>query len=96
MSAPGFMSRLGASSGAPSNYYAPPSSGKGGGGGFIYGLLADVVVLLIGVILIIVSQAKCREDGDSTECRNYRIAGGSFIAISSVILIIMLVLKFKR
>ena len=62
----------------------------------MYFLFADIVLLLIGVILIIVSQSKCKDDAKGTECQNYKIAGITMTAIASVLLLVILVLKFKK
>jgi heme/copper-type cytochrome/quinol oxidase subunit 2 len=73
-----------------------PAVIKTGGSMFIYFLMADIVLLLIGVILIVVSQSKCKDNANGDDCKNYKIAGITMTAIASVLMIVTIAMKLKK
>ena len=73
-----------------------PAVLKTGGSMFVYFLMADIVLLLIGVILIVVAQSKCKDNANGNDCKNYNIAGITMTAIASVLMIVIIVLKVKK
>jgi len=60
-----------------------------------YLLIADVIFFLIGVILIMSSQTKCKENPNGDTCKSHKNWGIGILVITSILLIVIIYFKFK-
>lgn len=71
------------------------SSSNGGTSASTYLLFIDIVLFLIGIILIVSSQSKCKENPNSDTCKSHKNWGIAITVISSFFLFVILYFKFK-
>lgn len=54
-----------------------------------------VILLLIGVILIVMSQSKCKDDPNGDACKNHKIAGIVITVLAALGIVITVYVKFR-
>src|ERR1044071_8123364 len=75
--------------------YGPPASS--GTKLSTWVLIIDVIFLLIGVILIMASQTKCKDDPNSSACKTHKQWGIGFLVVCTLIFLVVGYFKwFKK
>jgi len=73
----------------------PPSPQSSGTSVSTILMFIDIIFLLVGVILLVAAQSKCSAEPNGDACKNHKNAGIAFTVISSVLLVVILFVKFR-